>query len=137
MLSAIAFRIDAYWFATWAIAIPNILLIGTLVFLVTTLTCSLLASYVVLILILVLQATVSALVDPEDIALLSLLNPFGQVAISEITRYWTPFEMNEQVMPMAGSLLYNHPVSVGIDPFNKMIDRNPDDNVTRVSEAEE
>ena len=29
------------------------------------------------------------------------------------------------------------PVSVGIDPFNKMIDRNPDDNVTRVSIAEE
>ncbi|HCL74011.1 MAG TPA: hypothetical protein DIC58_14350, partial [Gammaproteobacteria bacterium] len=45
-------RLDAYWFATWAIAIPNILLIGTLVFLVTTLTRSLLASYVVLILIL-------------------------------------------------------------------------------------
>jgi ABC-2 type transport system permease protein len=105
-------RLDAYWFATWAIAIPNILLIGTLVFLVTTLTRSLLASYVVLILILVLQATVSALVDPEDIALLSLLDPFGQVAITEITRYWTPFEMNEQVMPMAGSLLYNRLAAV-------------------------
>ena len=29
------------------------------------------------------------------------------------------------------------PVSIGIDPFNKMIDRNPDDNVARVSEGEE
>ena len=29
------------------------------------------------------------------------------------------------------------PASVGIDPFNKMIDRNPDDNVTRVSLGEE
>ena len=29
------------------------------------------------------------------------------------------------------------PASVGIDPFNKMIDRNSDDNVTRVSLAEE
>ena len=29
------------------------------------------------------------------------------------------------------------PASVGIDPFNKMIDRNPDDNVSRVSLAEE
>jgi len=29
------------------------------------------------------------------------------------------------------------PISVGIDPFNKMIDRNPDDNVARVSEGEE
>jgi hypothetical protein len=29
------------------------------------------------------------------------------------------------------------PVSVGIDPFNKMIDRNPDDNVSGVSEVKE
>ena len=29
------------------------------------------------------------------------------------------------------------PVSIGIDPFNKMIDRNPDDNVARASEGEE
>ena len=29
------------------------------------------------------------------------------------------------------------PVSVGIDPYNKMIDRNPDDNVTSVSIAAE
>ena len=49
-------RLDAYWFATWAIAIPNTILVGSMVFLVATLTRSLLASYVVLILVLVLQA---------------------------------------------------------------------------------
>ncbi len=28
------------------------------------------------------------------------------------------------------------PVSVGIDPFNKLVDRNPEDNVKRVALAE-
>ncbi|MBT3530413.1 MAG: hypothetical protein HOF74_01540 [Gammaproteobacteria bacterium] len=100
-------RLDAYWFATWAIAVPNILMIATLVFMIATLTRSLLASYVVLVLVLVVSTVISTLVDPEDIQLLSMLDPFGQVALTEVTRYWTPFEMNELVMQMEGNLLYN------------------------------
>jgi ABC-2 type transport system permease protein len=100
-------RLDAYWFATWAIAIPNILLMATLAFLVATLTRSLMASFVALISVLVIQSVVVSLVDPEDIRLLSLLDPFGQVALADITRYWTPFQMNEQIMPFAGNFLYN------------------------------
>ena len=107
-------RLDAYWFATWAIAIPNTILVGSMVFLVATLTRSLLASYVVLISVLVLQATVASLVDPDDIQLLSLLDPFGQTAVLELTRYWTPFEMNELVVPMEGNLLYNRYIAVGL-----------------------
>ena len=100
-------RLDAYWFATWAIAIPNMLMISTLVFLVATLTRSLMASYVVLVLVLIISSVITSIVDPEDLQLLSLLDPFGQVAITEITRYWTPFEMNELVIPVEGNLLYN------------------------------
>ncbi|MFT7470386.1 MAG: ABC-2 type transport system permease protein [Kiritimatiellia bacterium] len=100
-------RLDAYWFATWAIAIPNMLMISTLVFLVATLTRSLMASYVVIILVLIVSSIITSIFDPEDLQLLSLLDPFGQVAITDITRYWTPFEMNELVVPMEGNLLYN------------------------------
>lgn len=107
-------RFDAYWFATWSIAIPNILMMATLVFLIATLTRSLMASYVVVILVLVIQSIVASLVDPEDIRLLSLLDPFGQVALVETTRYWTPFEMNEQVMPVTGNFLYNRLLVVGL-----------------------
>ena len=105
-------RLDAYWFATWALAIPNILLMATLTFLVATLTRSLVASFLVLLLVLVVQSVVASLVDPEDIRLLSLLDPFGQVALTEITRYWTPFQMNEQIMPVSGSFLYNRLIVV-------------------------
>ena len=100
-------RLDAYWFATWVIAIPNMLMISTLVFLVATLTRSLMASYVVLVLVLIISTVISSIVDPEDLQLLSLLDPSGEVAINEITRYWTPFEMNELVISVEGNLLYN------------------------------
>ena len=49
-------RLDAYWFATWAIALPNILMMAALVFLIATLTRSLLASFLTLFLILVVQS---------------------------------------------------------------------------------
>ena len=100
-------RLDAYWFATWAIAVPNILLMATLVFLIATLTRSLTASFVVLMSVVVIQSVVASLVDPEDIRLLSLLDPFGQAALADVTRYWTPFQMNEQIMPVTGNFLYN------------------------------
>ena len=100
-------RLDAYWFATWAIALPNILMMAALVFLIATLTRSLLASFLTLFLILVVQSVVGSLVDPEDIRLLSLLDPFGLVALSDTARYWTPFQMNEQIMPVTGNFLYN------------------------------
>lgn len=107
-------RLEAYWFATWAIAIPNILLIATLVFLIATLTRSQTASFVALVLILVLSTVIGSLVDPDDIRLLSMLDPFGQVALAEVTRYWTPFEMNSLIMPMEGNLFYNRALTVAL-----------------------
>lgn len=100
-------RLDAYWFGTWAIAIPNMLFVSTLVFFIATTTRSLMASYVVLVLMLVVSSVVSTLVDPEDIRLLSLLDPFGSVALEDITRYWTPFQRNELLVPLEGNFLYN------------------------------
>ena len=100
-------RLDAYWFVTWAIALPNMLFVCALVFLVATLTRSLTASYVVVVAILALSAAISSLVDPEQIRLLSMLDPFGEVAIQDITRYWTPFQRNELVVPLEGNFLIN------------------------------
>jgi len=110
-------RLDAYWFATWAIAIPNILMISSLVFMIATLTRSLLASYVALIATLVLSSVITSLVDPEDIQLLSMLDPFGTVALAEVTRYWTPFEMNELLVTMEGNLLINRLLAVALTPI--------------------
>ncbi len=107
-------RLDAYWFATWAIAIPNLLFIAALVFLIATLTRSLIASYVVLVLMLVLSAVIGTLADPDDIRLLSLLDPFGDFAIQDITRYWTPFQRNEMLVPLEGNFLYNRLLIAGL-----------------------
>lgn len=107
-------RLDAYWFASWAIAIPNLLFVAALVFLIATLTRSLIASYVVLVLLLVFSAVIGTLADPEDIRLLSLLDPFGDFAIQDITRYWTPFQRNEMLVPLEGNFLYNRFLIVGL-----------------------
>ncbi len=107
-------RLDAYWFATWAIAIPNMLFVSSLVFFVASITRSLMASYVVLVFILVVSGVISTLVDPDDIRLLSLLDPFGDVAIQDITRYWTPFQRNELIVPLSGNFLYNRVLISGL-----------------------
>ncbi len=105
-------RLDAYWFATWTIAIPNILMVGTLAFLVASLTRSRISSFAVLVLLVAINAVVASLVDPQRIQTLALLDPFGQVALAEQTRYWTPFEMNEQLVQLNGTLLWNRLIAL-------------------------
>lgn len=107
-------RLDAYWLGTWAIAIPNMLFVSTMVFLIAATTRSLMASYVVLVLMLVVSSVISTLVDPEDIRLLSLLDPFGSVALEDITRYWTPFQRNEMLVPLTGNFLSNRLLILGL-----------------------
>lgn len=107
-------RFDAYWFGTWAVALPNVLFVATMVFLIATLTRSVMASYVVLMIIVVVSAVLGTVVDPEQIRLLSLLDPFGQVALQDITRYWTPFQRNELIVPLEGNFLYNRLMLLGL-----------------------
>ena len=107
-------RLDAYWFATWAVGIPNLLFVSTLVFFIATLTRSLMASYVGVIALLIANGIISSLVDPEQIRLLSMLDPFGMEAIAAETRYWTPYQSNEQIVSFSGNLLLNRVIVLGL-----------------------
>lgn len=49
----------------------------------------------------------SLLVDPEYVHLAAILDPFGMGAFAEITRYWTSFERNTQLISLEGDLLIN------------------------------
>ena len=35
----------------------------------------------------------------------ALLDPLGSAAIDHLTRYWTPFQRNTQLIPLQGTLL--------------------------------
>lgn len=40
------------------------------------------------------------LANPDYVQLASMLDPFGLGAFAETTRYWTPFELNNQIIPL-------------------------------------
>ncbi|MGQ9425131.1 ABC transporter permease/M1 family aminopeptidase [Gilvimarinus sp. F26214L] len=107
-------RLDAYWRGTWLVALPNILFVSTLVFVIAVLMRSVMACYAAVIALLMASALVGNLVDPEQIRLLSMLDPFGMEAIAVETRYWTPFEQNSQLAPLSGNLLANRILVVAL-----------------------
>jgi len=45
---------------------------------------------------------------------IALADPFGMNAVDRLTRYWTPFQRNTQIIPLAGILLLNRIVWLGI-----------------------
>ncbi|MCI5047244.1 MAG: hypothetical protein MRY59_07060 [Aquisalinus sp.] len=95
-----------YIFALFGI--PNMLIIGMILFSVANFTRSTIATYVALVGVLIVYFIGNALVnDPELARLMALLDPLGLQAFGEVTRYWTAFERNTQVPPLEGIMLEN------------------------------
>ena len=108
-------------FATYAwpflvIAIPNIILSSALLFTLATLTRSMLASYIgVLVLVMAyLAVSIVASADPTNLPIAARYEPLGSAAISEATRYWTAAEMNTRLIPLEGNLLFNRVFTLGL-----------------------
>ncbi len=115
-------------FATYAwpfliIAIPNLILSSALLFSLATLTRSMLASYIgVLVLVMAyLAVNVLASADPANLPLIARYEPLGTAAISEATRYWTAAEMNSRLIPLEGNLLFNRIFTLGLAALFLMI----------------
>jgi ABC-2 type transport system permease protein len=102
-----AVHVAPYWFSVWAVMVPNVLIIGGFVAAVAALTRSLLASYVVLLAVIIADIVVQANADQETLSRLALLDPFGISAFANVTRYWTVFDKNTLVPAMSGTLLWN------------------------------
>ena len=73
--------IRPYWFSVWAVMLPNLFIVCSLVALAAALTRSLLASYTVLVAIIIADVVIGANTDHETIARMSLADPFGRVGI--------------------------------------------------------
>ncbi len=101
------FEIQPYWFSVWAVILPNLLIVCCLVGAVAALTRSLLASYVVLVALMIADVVVGQNTDAETIGKMALLDPFGMIAFEDLTRYWTVFERNTLVPGLTGVLLAN------------------------------
>lgn len=103
-----AFQLGDYLYAVLVIGIPNLLFAGAFAFATATLTRSLLLTYVAIVAFMMLYGvSQNFLGEPELRNMAALFDPFGAAAYTEVTRYWTAFERNDNLIPLHGLFLYN------------------------------
>ena len=108
------FTLAPYIYALAVIIVPNIFLSSALFFSLAALSRSMLAAFTGAVGFLALNILVGNLVDPEQIQVLAVLDPFGQTAFAEVSRYWTVFERNAALVPVTDNFLFNRALWVGI-----------------------
>lgn len=95
--------------------IPNILLIGSIVFSVVTFTRNISAGFITVVLLLLIQGLVSsAFSESDERFIAALLDPFGAKAGGYYTQYWTKAEQNELLLPIKGVVIYNRLLWLGV-----------------------
>ena len=109
-----AFSIAPYVFSFLVILLPNVFLTSGLFFAVAALTRSMFASYVAALGLIVAMVVLGATTDPENIGWTALAEPFGNIALGEVTRYWTVFQRNELVPAFEGTLAINRLIWVAV-----------------------
>ncbi|HEX8778901.1 MAG TPA: hypothetical protein VF738_12360, partial [Rhodanobacter sp.] len=104
-----------YAWAFGVMVLPNLLFIASVLFLLATATRSLLATLIGVIAFLVLISIAKLLTqDVNNHVLAALLDPFGGRTLQIVTRYWTPEQINRQLPPLAGLLLFNRMLWGGV-----------------------
>jgi hypothetical protein len=98
------------------IAIPNLILSAALLFSLATLTRSMLASYIGVLVLVMGYLTVNIVLsaDPSWQDTVARYEPLGTGAIGEVSRYWTATEMNTKPIPLEGNLLFNRIFVLGL-----------------------
>lgn len=100
-----------YAYAYTAFVLPNLFFIAALLFLLATLTRSMLSTYIGVIAFFVLwQVAVITAENLEHLELGALLDPFGLSALQLATRYWTIEDRNTRLPEIAGVLLLNRAI---------------------------
>ena len=104
-----------YVYAYVVVALPVLFISSTLFFTLTTLTRSMMWSYVGLIALLVLRSVLGAVLSRPGLEHVDALwEPFGTSAFGAATRYWTASERNALMPPLAGDLLWNKVLWFGV-----------------------
>lgn len=88
--------------------IPNFTFCSVLFYAFASLTRSMMGMYLSVVAFFVLYAISGRLLDdPSLITLGAMLDPFGIRAFAEVTKYWTPHEMNTQTVNFEGLIAAN------------------------------
>jgi len=109
------FELRPYLFSIVFLIMPSLFLLGAIFFAVAALTRSILATYVSTAAFFVAWGVSRALLrDLENEKISAMLDPFGISSFFLTTRYWTVFEKNTRVLPLADAFLMNRIVWVAI-----------------------
>ena len=109
------FRAGHYLYALFVFALPTMLVVAAAFFALATLTRSMMWSYVGAVALLVgYFVTRGLLRDPQYDTWAALADPFGLSALGIATRYWTAAERNTLLPPLAGLLLANRLLWLGV-----------------------
>jgi ABC-type transport system involved in multi-copper enzyme maturation permease subunit len=109
------FRLGDYAYVYFALCVPTLFVTGAGFFALATATRSMLATYVGVIVFLVIYLVASTyFAKPEFAAAAALADPFGLAAVDLVTKYWTASERNARLPPLVGSVLQNRAIWFGV-----------------------
>ena len=109
------FSLFAYLHSFLLLVVPNIFLVGAMLFTLAILTRRMLPTYLASVVLLFGYLTAGNLVaDIETRWIAALLDPFGGEAVSVAVRYWTPVEQNQNLIPMTKWVLLNRLIWIGV-----------------------
>lgn len=95
--------------------IPNMLFMGAIIFTVVTLSRSIYAGFVTIIIIMILQGIVNSVAADVDYRELgALLDPNGGQALHYYTQYWSIEEMNTRNLPLEKYYIINRLLWLGV-----------------------
>ena len=102
------FRLEPYLYAYGVLALPGLFLTAAAFFALATVTRSMMATYVGVVIFLVLWIIAALWASqPELERVAALFEPFGDAAYDFATKYWTATDRNTLTPPLTGVLLWN------------------------------
>ncbi len=103
-----AFSAQSYLFAYFVLALPVLFVSASLFFALTTITRSMMWTYVGVVLLMVCRAVFGVMTRKPGLEHIAALgDPFGAATFGAATQYWTPSERNTLLPPLHGDLLWN------------------------------
>ncbi len=108
-------NLSAYFQSYLVFVLPNIFFIGALIFMLVTLTRNQYIGFIFVIVLLFIPAIIGSLTtNVDDKFIASLLEPFGNQALSYVTKYWTIDEQNTLLIPLDDVIIYNRLIWIGV-----------------------
>ena len=111
----VPFKLTAYLQTYFVYLLPNVLLVGAIVFSMVAYTRNIYSGFVIVLLLLALQAILSAILGGMDNRFwAAICDPLGQNANYYYIRNWAKTDLNTQLVPVKGVVIYNRLLWMGI-----------------------